>query len=78
MMGAATAIIFVAPAMIVPIRIAQIERAGVGQTADSATGERANRGTRGRCTCGQADNSARACADGRAGNGAFPRIGAAA
>jgi hypothetical protein len=65
-MAAAAAIIFVPPAMILPIGIAQIQRARIGQSADCAACQCADGGTcSGRARCG-ADDGACACADRRA------------
>jgi hypothetical protein len=77
MMTSAAAVIFVPPAVILPIGIAQIQCAGIRQSTDCAACQCAD-GSAGRRSAGRsADYRACACANGGTRNRAVTRIGSA-
>ena len=73
-MAAAAAIIFVPPAVILPIGIAQIQCAGIRQSADCSACQCADRSTCRRSASGSANDRTCACANGGTRNRAVTRI----
>jgi len=77
MVASAAAIIFVPPAMILPIGIAEIQCAWVGQTADCAARERADSCTRSGGSGCRANYCTCACTNGGTRYGTFAGVRAA-